>query len=284
MAELTLRKADQPQKGKTWPKPEGATRLREFHVYRYDPDSPENPRVDRYEIDTSDISMILDALIRIKDTLDPTLTFRRSCREGVCGSCAMNINGANTLACTKGMDECGSGDVAIYPLPHQPVVKDLVTDLTNRRFGPAAARVVVVAGFVLAVALSIWLASPRIAIASGSAFLVAQLLDVAVFEKLRRQAWWKAPLISSLMGSVIDTVLFFGVAFSAGFAFLDTGFGLEDGSLAFPVPFLGVGSEVPLWMSLAAGDFTVKILVALVLLAPYRVLRGLIADKSAVPA
>ncbi|GAB4350684.1 MAG: queuosine precursor transporter [Oricola sp.] len=160
----------------------------------------------------------------------------------------------------------------------------LVTDLTNRRFGPAAARVVVIAGFVLAVALSIWLASPRIAIASGSAFLVAQLLDVAVFEKLRRQAWWKAPLISSLMGSVIDTVLFFGVAFSSGTAFLDTALGLEDGSLAFPVPFLGVGADVPLWMSLAAGDFTVKILVALVLLAPYRVLRGLIADRYAVPA
>lgn len=160
----------------------------------------------------------------------------------------------------------------------------LVTDLTNRRFGPAAARIVVIAGFVLAVVLSVWLASPRIAIASGSAFLVAQLLDVAIFERLRRQAWWKAPLISSLLGSVIDTVLFFGVAFSAGFAFLDTGFGLEDGSLAFPVPFLGVGSQVPLWMSLAAGDFAVKILVALVLLAPYRVLRGFIADRSAVPA
>jgi len=160
----------------------------------------------------------------------------------------------------------------------------LVTDLTNRRFGPAAARVVVIAGFVLAVALSIWLATPRIAIASGSAFLVAQLLDVAVFQRLRQSAWWKAPLISSLIGSVIDTVLFFGVAFSAGFAFLDTGFGLEDGSLAFPVPFLGIGGEVPLWLSLGAGDFCVKILVALVLLAPYKVLRGFIMDRSAVPA
>ena len=160
----------------------------------------------------------------------------------------------------------------------------LVTDLTNRRFGPAAARVVVVSGFVLAVALSIWLATPRIAIASGSAFLVAQLLDVAVFQRLRQSAWWKAPLISSLIGSVIDTILFFGVAFSAAFAFLDTGFGLEDGSLAFAVPFLGIGGDVPLWLSLGAGDFCVKILVALVLLAPYRVLRSLIMDRSAVPA
>jgi uncharacterized PurR-regulated membrane protein YhhQ (DUF165 family) len=160
----------------------------------------------------------------------------------------------------------------------------LVTDLTNRRFGPQAARVVVISGFFLAVALSIWLASPRIAIASGSAFLVAQLLDVAVFERLRRQAWWKAPLISSFTGSVIDTVLFFGVAFSARFAFVDAGFGMDDGSLAFPVPFLGIGGEVPLWMSLAGGDFCVKIAVALVLLAPYRVLRGFIADRTAVPA
>jgi len=160
----------------------------------------------------------------------------------------------------------------------------LVTDLTNRRFGPQAARVVVIVGFVLAVALSIWLATPRIAIASGSAFLVAQLLDVAVFERLRRSAWWKAPLISSLLGSVIDTVLFFGVAFSARFAFIDAGLGMEDGSLAFPVPFLGIGSDVPLWASLAAGDFAVKILVAIALLAPYRVLRIFISDRSAVPA
>ncbi|MBZ0162800.1 MAG: VUT family protein [Notoacmeibacter sp.] len=160
----------------------------------------------------------------------------------------------------------------------------LVTDLTNRRFGSAGARRVVVVGFVLAVALSVLLATPRIAIASGSAFLVAQLLDVAVFEKLRRSAWWKAPLISSFAGSVIDTLLFFGVAFSARFAFIDAGFGMEDGSLAFPVPFLGVGAQVPLWTSLAAGDFVVKILVALVLLAPYRVLRAFISDRSAVPA
>ncbi len=109
----------------------GAGKYRTFKVYRYDPDDGENPRVDTYEIDVANVSMVLDALLKIKNEVDPTIAFRRSCREGVCGSCAMNINGANTLACTKGMDECGSGDIAIYPLPHQPVIKDLVTDLTN---------------------------------------------------------------------------------------------------------------------------------------------------------
>ena len=148
----------------------------------------------------------------------------------------------------------------------------LVNDLTNRRFGPAAARSVVAVGFVLAVALSIWLATPRIAIASGSAFLVAQLLDISVFNRMRAATWWKAPLISSLIGSVIDTALFFGIAFAASFGFVDALFGMDDGSLAFPVPFLGMGSLVPLWASLAAGDFVVKMLVALAMLAPYGIL------------
>ncbi|MGF1542907.1 MAG: succinate dehydrogenase iron-sulfur subunit [Parvularculaceae bacterium] len=105
--------------------------LRTFKVYRYDPDDGTNPRIDAYEVDVSDVSMVLDALIKIKNQSDATLTFRRSCREGVCGSCAMNINGVNTLACTKGLDELPKGDVTVYPLPHQPVVKDLVTDLTK---------------------------------------------------------------------------------------------------------------------------------------------------------
>lgn len=162
----------------------------------------------------------------------------------------------------------------------------LVTDLTNRHFGPRIARRVVLVGFVIAIAWSVFLASPRIAIASGSAFLLAQFLDVAIFNRLRSHpAWWRAPLISSLLGSVIDTIFFFGIAFSAGFAFIDAGFGMADGSLAFAVPFWSVGADAPLWMSLAAGDFCVKILVALVLLAPYRVLRGLIADRTlATPA
>ncbi len=106
-------------------------RLRRFKVYRYDPETPENPRVDAYEIEMTGVSMVLDGLIKIKNEVDPTLAFRRSCREGVCGSCAMNINGANTLACTKGMHDLAGGDVTIYPLPHQPVMKDLVTDLSN---------------------------------------------------------------------------------------------------------------------------------------------------------
>lgn len=164
----------------------------------------------------------------------------------------------------------------------------LVTDLTNRRFGPSAARKVVLAGFALAilVPLGFWAANeafttPRILIASGTAFLVAQLLDVTVFDRLRRLTWWKAPVTSSLIGSVIDTLLFFGIAFSASFAFVDGLFGMEDSSLAFPVPLLGIGSapEVLLWTSLAAGDFLVKMLVALALLAPYRILLALFQQE-----
>ena len=143
----------------------------------------------------------------------------------------------------------------------------LVNDLTNRRYGPAAARKVVYAGFAIAVVLSVWLATPRIAIASGSAFLTAQLIDVFVFDRLRERIWWQAPLVSSVIGSVIDTVLFFSLAFSDRFAFLDTGLGREDGSLGFAVPFLG--AELPLWMSLAIGDFAVKMLLSVLMLVPY---------------
>jgi succinate dehydrogenase / fumarate reductase iron-sulfur subunit len=132
MAELLLNKKSQPQKGKTWPKPEGATRLREYRVYRYDPDTQENPRIDTYFVDLDDCGpMILDGLLWIKNNIDPTLTLRRSCREGICGSCAMNIDGANTLACTKGMDDVSGGPIKVYPLPHMPVVKDLVPDLST---------------------------------------------------------------------------------------------------------------------------------------------------------
>ena len=150
----------------------------------------------------------------------------------------------------------------------------LITDLTNRRFGPAKARLVVAFGFTLAVILSIWLATPRIAIASGTAFLIAQLLDVSIFNSLRNSAWWRAPLVSSLFGSAIDTLLFFGLAFAPLFGVLD--FGGKDGSLGFPVAFLGIGNEVPLWISLAAGDFIVKILVGLAMLVPY----GFIARRQ----
>lgn len=157
----------------------------------------------------------------------------------------------------------------------------LVTDLTNRHFGPQKARLVVLAGFAVAVVFSVWLASPRIAIASGTAFLLAQLLDVAIFDRLRHGVWWQAPFISSLFGSVLDTLVFFSLAFAPVFAGLDTGLGREDASLGFGVPLLSLGPEVPLWMSLAAGDFLVKMAVAMVLLAPYKALRGLIADRSA---
>lgn len=148
----------------------------------------------------------------------------------------------------------------------------LVTDLSNRRLGAPAARRVVLVGFALAVGLSVWLASPRIAVASGTAFLVAQMLDVAVFDRLRRAAWWRAPLVSSGIGSLVDTALFFAIAFAPAFGALDLGG--EDGSLGFAVPLLSVGPLVPLWVSLALGDLIVKALVALALIAPYGALRG----------
>ena len=131
MVELTLPKNSKITVGKTWPRPERARSLRELRIYRWDPDSGEAPRIDTYFIDEADCGpMILDAMIKIKNEVDPTLTFRRSCREGICGSCAFNIDGINTHACTKGLDEV-KGPVRIYPLPHMPVVKDLVCDLTH---------------------------------------------------------------------------------------------------------------------------------------------------------
>lgn len=155
----------------------------------------------------------------------------------------------------------------------------LVTDLANRNHGAAAARKVVYAGFAVAVVLSAWLATPRIALASGTAFLVAQLIDVLVFDRLRKRAWWQAPLISSVIGAVVDTMLFFSLAFAARFAVLDTGLGLEDGSLAFAVPFLG--GEAPLWMSLALGDFCVKVAMALLALLPYGALLNVLKPARA---
>ena len=131
MAEFQLPKNSRLTEGKTWPKPAGANNLREFRIYRWDPDGESNPRIDTYFVATDDCGpMVLDAIIWIKNKVDPTLTFRRSCREGICGSCAMNIDGTNTLACTKGMEEI-AGTIRIYPLPHLPVVKDLVPDLTR---------------------------------------------------------------------------------------------------------------------------------------------------------
>ena len=131
MAEFTLPKNSKVEKGKTIAAADGAKNKKVFRVYRWEPDSGNNPRIDIYEIDLDNCGpMVLDAIIYIKNELDTTLTFRRSCREGICGSCAMNIGGTNTLACTKAIEDL-SGDISIYPLPHMPVVKDLVPDMTN---------------------------------------------------------------------------------------------------------------------------------------------------------
>jgi succinate dehydrogenase / fumarate reductase iron-sulfur subunit len=130
MADFFLPQNSRVRPGKVHKSP-GAAKPRTFRIYRFEPDSNENPRVDTFEVDMKGVGpMVLDALIQIKGTLDSSLTFRRSCREGICGSCAMNIDGLNRLACTTAMEDLGS-TVAIYPLPHMPVVKDLVPDLTN---------------------------------------------------------------------------------------------------------------------------------------------------------
>lgn len=131
MAEFTLPANSVIKTGKTWAAPAGATRVKNFRIYRYDPDSGENPRWDTYQIDLDQCGpMVLDALLKIKNEIDPSLTFRRSCREGICGSCSMNIGGTNTLACIKAIDAF-DGDLQISPLPHMEVVKDLVPDLTH---------------------------------------------------------------------------------------------------------------------------------------------------------
>ena len=165
----------------------------------------------------------------------------------------------------------------------------LVTDLTNRYDGPRNARLVVLVGFLVGLGLSFYLSyhplpwnaeggpatTQRIALASAAAFLTGQLLDIAVFSRLRAaRAWFLPPLAGSLFGSLIDTAIFFTVAFAPALVGIDLLFGLEDGSLAFPAPWLGIGPEVPLWVSLASGDFLVKFLAALLLLAPYRALMG----------
>ncbi len=136
MAEFTLPKNSQIDKkaGKLFKAKEGAKNVRVFEVYRYNPEDAQktNPYIDKFEIDMDECGpMVLDALIKIKSDHDSSVTFRRSCREGICGSCAMNIDGTNTLACTKAISDCKSSGVKIYPLPHMPVVKDLVPDLTN---------------------------------------------------------------------------------------------------------------------------------------------------------
>jgi succinate dehydrogenase / fumarate reductase iron-sulfur subunit len=131
MAEFTLPANSKVGTGKTYPAAAGAKRVKNFKIYRWNPEDGQNPRLDTYQVDLDQCGpMVLDALIKIKNEIDTTLTFRRSCREGICGSCAMNIDGTNTLACLKAIDEV-KGDVKIYPLPHMEVVKDLVPDLNR---------------------------------------------------------------------------------------------------------------------------------------------------------
>ena len=133
MVQLTLPKNSKVRKGKIWNKPErkAGAKWCKFEIYRWNPETPDNPSIDTFHVDLNDCGpMVLDAMIKIKNEIDPSLAFRRSCREGICGSCAMNINGTNTLACTQAIKELG-GTIRIYPLPHMEVVKDLVPDLTN---------------------------------------------------------------------------------------------------------------------------------------------------------
>ena len=156
----------------------------------------------------------------------------------------------------------------------------LVTDVMNRVYGAAAARRVVVAGFVVGVICSLIgtqimgeygpLVTLRIAIGSGTAFLIAQLVDVSVFAAIRRGAWWRAPLISTLIGSTLDTALFFSIAFSASLAFIEPA---NDVSWAGEMlPILGLGPVAPLWVSLALADWVVKLTLALLALVPFRLL------------
>jgi hypothetical protein len=157
----------------------------------------------------------------------------------------------------------------------------LVTDLTNRHYGPRQARIVVAAGFVVGVALSWYFAQPRIAIASGSAFLLGQLLDISVFNRLRRQSWWHAPLAGSMLGSVLDTALFFSFAFAPAFSV----FGPNDDFATGMAPVFGVlAIEAPRWMSWALGDLSVKVLAALVLLMPYGALMSVVKPMPVVKA
>lgn len=137
MVEFALPKNSKIKKGKVHALGYKAKRTKKMHVYRWDPElkdekgMPENPQIDTYEIDLDKCGpMVLDALIKVKDEQDSTLTFRRSCREGICGSCAMNIDGTNTLACTKDIHDV-KGDIRVFPLPHMKVIKDLVPDLTH---------------------------------------------------------------------------------------------------------------------------------------------------------
>lgn len=156
----------------------------------------------------------------------------------------------------------------------------LVTDTTNRLLGARIARRVVYLGFAVAVVLSVWFATPRIAIASGTAFLVGQLLDIAIFNLLRDRAWWKAPSFSSLVGSATDTLVFFSLAFAPAFVML----GANDSFATEAAPLLGLYPiDTPRWVSWALGDFSVKLLMAAFALIPYRVIIGYFMPPRPLP-
>ncbi|MBB96008.1 MAG: hypothetical protein CML68_15635 [Rhodobacteraceae bacterium] len=165
----------------------------------------------------------------------------------------------------------------------------LVTDLTNRLYGPAQARKVVLAGFAVGVACSFVgtqimgeygpLVTLRVAVASGLAFLTAQLVDVAVFSALRGRAWWQAPLASTLIGATLDTALFFTIAFSAALSAMEPANDVSWANEALPL--LGSGPVAPLWVSLAVADWGVKLSLALIALVPFRLIVQRLTAKSA---
>ncbi len=169
------------------------------------------------------------------------------------------------------------GDILTFGAFTYPVAF-LVTDLTNRQFGPRTARRVVVAGFAVAIVFSFAVATPRIAVASGTAFLLGQLLDISVFNKLRRQTWWRAPLVGSLVGSALDTLIFFSIAFAPAFVMLGPNepFAIEQ------APVLGLFAvEAQRWISWAITDFGVKLLMGLVMLLPYGALMSTLKPMPA---
>jgi queuosine precursor transporter len=182
----------------------------------------------------------------------------------------------------------GLGDYLTWGAFSYPIAF-LVTDLTNRRYGPHVARQLVAVGFVFAVALSVYFATPRIALASGTAYLVGQLLDITVFNHLRRQAWWRAPFVGSIIGSALDTALFFSLAFAAIFPHaIDTALQTNPDDLSYMAEAVSIAGHIVLrWQSLAIFDFSVKMIVALVALLPYGALMSVIlpmerAEKAAV--
>lgn len=165
----------------------------------------------------------------------------------------------------------------------------LVNEIVNRFDGPIAARKVVLAGFVTGIVCSFIgtqiqgefgpLVTLRVALGSGAAFLAAQLLDIAIFNRFRRGLWWKAPLISPIISSTLDTAIFFTIAFSAALAFLEPG--VDVSWATQPTPLLGLGAEAPFWVSLAVGDWLVKLLLAVVALLPFRLALARLATKVA---